>query len=76
MFAVIDVEANYLLHKAFQYTTFTSIQVNTHIFGANQQNNKPLENTSLDIKTDILGKGCKNYLIFAHFSYWIASRYQ
>ena len=25
--AVIDVEANYLLHKAFQYTTFTSIQV-------------------------------------------------
>ena len=64
MFAVIDVEANYLLHKAFQYTTFTSIQVNTHIFGANQQNNKPLENTSLDVKTDILGKGCKNYLIF------------
>ena len=64
MFAVIDVEANYLLHKAFQYTTFTSIQVNTHIFGANQQNNKALENTSLDVKTDILGKGCKNYLIF------------
>ena len=27
IFAVIDVEGNYLLHKAFQYTTFTSIQV-------------------------------------------------
>ena len=25
--AVMDVEGNYLLHKAFQYTTFTSIQV-------------------------------------------------
>ena len=64
MFAVIDVEANYLLHKAFQYTTFTSIQVTPHIFEANPQNNEPLENTSLDVKTDILGKSCKNYLIF------------
>ena len=31
IFAVIDVEGNYLLHKAFQYTTFTSIQVVTSI---------------------------------------------
>ena len=34
MFAVIDVEANYLLHKAFQYTTFTSIQVKIPDFEA------------------------------------------
>merc|ERR1719361_294309 len=27
IFAVIDVEGNYLLHMAFQYTTFTSIQL-------------------------------------------------
>ena len=59
MFAVIDVEANYLLHKAFQYTTFTSIQVTTHIFGANPQNNELLENTSLDLRLPYIGKAIK-----------------
>ena len=28
--AVVDVESNYLIHRAFQYTTLTSVQVSRH----------------------------------------------
>ena len=29
--AVVDVEANYLIHRAFHYTTLTSVQVSTDL---------------------------------------------